>query len=167
MGTSCLVETFYKHAAFSTESRLDPGPQTKQDQINQKLLYEALFPTIQVHKYPKMKIDISVIVLEDDGGALAAAVNCASLALANAGLEMYDFAAAVSFGIGDADDANSIIIDPVGAGEADATLAYMPSIGQVSLFEITKSAGEKVVERLLEQTQKYAQEIYRKQISVV
>jgi len=51
---------------------------------------EALSVAIRLEKYPKSSIDIFVIVLQDDGGAFAAAINCASLALADAGIEMFD-----------------------------------------------------------------------------
>ena len=161
--TTCLIETFYKNASFSKNTRTEPGPQTKEELICSKLLHEAIYPIIQVHKYPKMKINVSIVVIEDDGSALAASVNAASLALANAGLQMYDFVAAVGFDLKD----EQIKVDPSGEGLPDATLAYLPSIGQISLFEVTKSVDDKKVDQLLEMTQKLTQDIYAKQISAI
>ena len=41
-------------------------------------------------------MDIFVTVLQNDGGSLEAGITCASLALADAGIEMYDMVAACS-----------------------------------------------------------------------
>ena len=156
------MNSLYKNASFSTSSRTEPGVQTKEELICSKLLHEAIYPTVQVHKYPKMKINVSIVVIEDDGCALAASVNAASLALANSGLQMYDFVAAVGFKLED-----SVIIDPNTEGLSDATLAYLPSIGQMSLFEVNKSIDDAKVDELLELTQKFAQEIYSKQVAAI
>ncbi|KFD50724.1 hypothetical protein M513_08380 [Trichuris suis] len=50
----------------------------------------ALFPAICLSRYPKRQIQLVVNVLEDDGNALTAALNCASLALASSTIEMFD-----------------------------------------------------------------------------
>merc|ERR1712142_584922 len=51
---------------------------------------EALEATVCMHLYPKTQIDVFVTVLENDGSVLAAALTCASLALANASIQMFD-----------------------------------------------------------------------------
>merc|ERR1711934_1041273 len=115
-----MIDTFYKNSSFSSSSRTEPGVQTKEELICSKLLHEAIYPTIQVHKYPKMKINVSIVVVEDDGCSLAASVNAASLALANAGLQMYDFVAAVGFKLENDDivekKVEGVEIDPIGQG---------------------------------------------------
>ncbi len=40
--------------------------------------------------YPKSQLDVFITVLEDDGSALSAALTCASLALADGGVHMFD-----------------------------------------------------------------------------
>lgn len=45
-------------------------------------------------KFPKAQVDVYAYVLENDGGALAAAITAASLALTDASIEMYDMVAA-------------------------------------------------------------------------
>ena len=42
------------------------------------------------HLYPKTQIDVFITVLENDGSVVAAALTCASLALANASVQMFD-----------------------------------------------------------------------------
>ena len=49
-----------------------------------------------LEKLPKCVVSIYVVVLESDGGELASAITCASLALADAAIEMYDIVTASS-----------------------------------------------------------------------
>jgi exosome complex component MTR3 len=56
----------------------------------------ALEASVQLHRFPKSALDVYLIVLEDDGSVASAAITCASLALACAGVEMYDLVASVS-----------------------------------------------------------------------
>jgi len=44
-------------------------------------------------------VDIFVTVLQNDGSAVEAGITCASLALADAGIEMYDMVAACAVGV--------------------------------------------------------------------
>jgi exosome complex component MTR3 len=61
-------------------------------------LVQALTPAVRLDLLPKSSIDVYVNVLENDGtsSTLAAAISAASVALADAGIEMYDQVAASS-----------------------------------------------------------------------
>lgn len=61
-------------------------------------MVQALTPAIRLDLVPKSSIDVYVNVLENDGtsSSLAAAISAASVALADAGIEMYDQVAASS-----------------------------------------------------------------------
>jgi len=48
------------------------------------------------HEFPNFQVDVCALVLESDGGALPAAITCASLALADASVPMYDLVTAVT-----------------------------------------------------------------------
>lgn len=52
----------------------------------------------QVHRLTKSVVDIHVMVLQADGGELAVATTCASMALADAGIELYDLVTSCSVG---------------------------------------------------------------------
>lgn len=56
----------------------------------------CLSTAVHLDKYPKSEIYIHILVLEDDGGILAGAVNAASLALADAGIELFDLVSAAT-----------------------------------------------------------------------
>ena len=42
------------------------------------------------HQFPKAQVEVYVLVLENDGSALAASLTCAGLALADASIPMHD-----------------------------------------------------------------------------
>lgn len=48
------------------------------------------------HEFPNFQVDVYVLVLENDGSVLAAAINCAGLALADASVPMYDLVSAAT-----------------------------------------------------------------------
>ena len=45
---------------------------------------------VNLQKFPKSTLELSVLVLENDGGVLGCALTALSCALTNAGIEMYD-----------------------------------------------------------------------------
>jgi exosome complex component MTR3 len=95
-------------------------------------LSRVLSAAVRLSAYPKSKIEVAVFVLEDGGGALAAAVTAASLALADAGIEMYDLMSGCSA----ADVDGKLVLDPCLAEEARSActvlVACLPSLGRVT-----------------------------------
>ena len=55
-----------------------------------------IFCLIFQHLYPKSQIDVYVTILEDDGSALASSITLASLALADAAVQMFDTIVGIS-----------------------------------------------------------------------
>jgi exosome complex component MTR3 len=53
-------------------------------------MIKALESSVILNKFPKSVIDVYLLVLESDGSVLSSAINVASLALADAGIDMYD-----------------------------------------------------------------------------
>ena len=98
------------------------------------LLVTALSPSVRLDQYPKSIICVNVMVLQDAGGILGAAVCCASLALAHAGIELYGLVASCSCALGA--DAR-VLIDPSATEEREAagivSAATMPELSQVTL----------------------------------
>lgn len=56
---------------------------------------------MQTQLSPRSQIDISVLVLEQDGGVLQTAINAVTLALVDAGIPMNDYICATSAGLVD------------------------------------------------------------------
>jgi len=103
------------------------------------MLLESLQPAVCLHKYPRSQIEVNVMVLENNGSVLAHAITCASLALADAGIEMYDLVLGCSI----RQDGASYVIDPTyleetccssstGENQGSLTIAFLPSLNQIS-----------------------------------
>ncbi len=68
------------------------GPQEEERAASQ-VIAQALEASVQLAKLPKSVIEIYVSVLQADGGEVGAAITCASLALAEAGIELFGLVA--------------------------------------------------------------------------
>lgn len=73
----------------------------------------ALESVVCRHEFPNFQVDIYANVLQDDGSALSAAITCAGLALADAGIPMYDVITASTIGI----VRDTFVLDPTAAEE--------------------------------------------------
>ncbi len=146
-------------------------------------VHRALEVSVRLEKYPKSVIDIFIMVLDNDGGVLPLAITCGSLALAHAGIEMFDLVAACSA----TSIAQSVYLDPTAAEETraavqtarraegegagsvggSATLATMPSLGRVTLLA---QAGEMPLAKLtatIAQLEEGCRHLLRKQRAVL
>lgn len=93
--------------------------------------------SVRLEAYPKAVIDLYALVLQHDGSPLAAAISCASMALADAGIEMNDLVAACSA----AKVGTHLLLDPALAEErrrsGGVLVAYMPSLDEVTQLLLT------------------------------
>ena len=107
---------------------------------------DALLPSLDLSLYPKCVLKVQLTVLQDDGSALSACIVAASLAMADARIELYDLVtscAVVSIAGGGkntcAGTTPTIVADPDRDEEetADATvvLAMMPAWKDVTLWQ--------------------------------
>jgi exosome complex component MTR3 len=134
----------FKFAPFACRDGRRLRGQGEDEQDLSIAVQNALHASVQLHKLPKSVIDIYIVVLQADGGELGAAITAASLALADAGIELYDLVAACSAGcvvdkLADQEQGQQrLILDPSLAEVADphfhaqSTLAVMPTLGGVT-----------------------------------
>lgn len=85
-----------KVAAFARLSQDAPAASGADESALAAEMHTALAPSLRLEAYPKSSWQLCAFVVEDDGSALPALINCASLALADAGVEMFDLVAACS-----------------------------------------------------------------------
>ncbi|KAL3890967.1 hypothetical protein ACJMK2_003233 [Sinanodonta woodiana] len=156
-----LLTCEFRFATFSCRERRQHQQDVEEKDYSVQLL-EALEPAICLDKFPKAQVNIYVTVLQNDGSALAAAITCASVALADSGIEMYDMVAGSSVRVA----GKSLLMDPSYQEEykpeedtgltnsGSVTVGLMPSLQQVSAitskgeieFELVKQAVAKCVE---------------------
>lgn len=111
---------------------------------------------------PRTRIDVYVQVLQDDGGALVAAVNAASAALVDAGVPMRDLVVACSVGYLDGEFVVDLNKAEGGGGGPELTMAVLGHSGKVSSFTMeSRMPNVDVLERALEHGTAGAHQIFK------
>src|SRR5579883_2275998 len=130
----CVLRCRYHMSPFSTEERKNPAPSRREIEIS-KVMREALEPALMLEDYPRTAIDVFVEVLQSDGGSRCAGISAASVALADAGINMRDLVSACAAGkvagqvVMDVDDTEDK------EGQADMPVALMPMTNQITLLQ--------------------------------
>ncbi|QQG48678.1 MAG: exosome complex exonuclease Rrp41 [archaeon] len=157
-----LLRSRYHMAPFSVDERKNPAPSRREIEIS-KVIREALQPAVIVEDYPRTAIEVWVEVLQSDGGSRVAGITAASLALADAGINMRDLVVGCSCGligeqvVADLDDTEDK------EGNGDMPVAILPNLGEVSLLQVdgiyTRENFQKAFELAIEK----GKEIYQMQ----
>src|ERR671927_241136 len=131
----CVLRCRYHMSPFSTDTRKNPAPSRREVEIS-KVMRESLEPSLILSDYPRAVIDVFVEVLQADGGSRCAGIIAASVALADAGINMRDLVSACAAGR----IADKIVLDVNDLedkeGGADMPVAYMPHLEQVTLLQL-------------------------------
>ncbi len=144
-----VLRVKYDMIPFSVSDRKRPGPDRRSIEIS-KVIRESLEPVVMLEHYPKTVIDVFIEIVQADAGTRIAGLTAASVALADAGIEMTDMIAGCTAG-----KVNGVVcIDIDGAednnGEADLPVAYAPRTGQITLLQMdgqmTKDEYEKALD---------------------
>ena len=131
----CVLRCRYHMSPFSTDTRKNPAPSRREIEIS-KVMREALEPALILEDYPRAAIDVFVEVLQADGGSRCAGITAASIALADAGINMRDIVASCAAGKVDEKIVLDINDTEDKEGEADMPVAYMPHLEQVTLLQL-------------------------------
>ena len=92
-----ILRVRYHMEPFSVGERKNPAPSRREIEIS-KVITEALKPAVILEKFPRTAIDVYLEVLQADGGTRCAALDAASVALADAGIPMRDLVCACAAG---------------------------------------------------------------------
>ncbi len=131
----CVLRCRYHMSPFSTDTRKNPAPSRREVEIS-KVIRESLEPSLILSDYPRAVIDVFVEVLQADGGSRCAGIAAASVALADAGINMRDLVSACAAGrLGD-----KIVLDindlEDKEGDADMPVAYLSNMEQITLLQL-------------------------------
>ncbi len=130
-----IIRCRYHMSPFSVTERKNPAPSRREIEIS-KVIKEALQPAVMLEQFPRTVIDIYLEILQADGGTRCAALDAASVALADAGIPMRDMVSAIAAG----KVADTVILDVNNeedqAGQADMPVGYMPNLGKVTLLQL-------------------------------
>ncbi|RDJ31537.1 MAG: exosome complex exonuclease Rrp41 [Crenarchaeota archaeon] len=130
-----ILRCRYHMQPFSVTERKNPAPSRREIEIS-KVIKEALEPAVMLDKFPRTAVDVFIEVLQADGGSRCAALDAASVALADAGIPMRDMVSACAAG----KVADTIVLDVNNeedqAGQADMPVGYMPNLEKITLLQL-------------------------------
>ena len=134
-----ILRCNYNMMPFSGQgNRVRPGPNRRAKEIA-LVTQKALLPTVNLENYPNSVVDVFIELPQTDAGSRCAGICAASMALADAGIEMKDMVTAVS--VGRVDDKVLVDLDyqeeaHEEGGVADIPIAVIPSTGELTLLQM-------------------------------
>ena len=137
-----VIRVRYNMAPFSVDDR-------KRPEIS-KIAADALRPALMLESFPRSMVDVSIEVIEAEGGTRCAGITAAAVALADAGIPMKDIV--VGCAAGKVDD--QIVLDlsekEDKEGQADVPIAIMPRTGEITLLQADGNLTEEEFEEALD-----------------
>ena len=142
------LRVVYRMTTFSVPDRKRPAPSRREKEISM-VIANALRPVIFLEEYPKAVIDVFITVIQADGGTRCAAINAASLALADAGIPMRSLVPAVAVGKADGHLVVDLGDEEDKYGQGDIPLAVLQQSGEFVLLQQDGSfSREEITEAL-------------------
>jgi exosome complex component RRP41 len=124
----------YRMATFSVPDRKRPAPSRREKEISM-VIANALRPALFLEEFPKAVVDVFIQVIQADGGTRCAAINAASLALADAGIPMRSLIPAVAVGKADGKLVVDLGDEEDKYGQGDVPMAIIPNTEEITLLQ--------------------------------
>ena len=158
-----ILRCSYNMMPFSSSGeRVRPGGSRRSKEIS-LVTEKALLPVLNLDEYPNSVVDVFIELPQTEAGSRCAGICAASMALADAGLEMKDLVCAVSVG----KVADKLLVDLDYSEEsypdvpvADVPIAMMPNSGKVTLLQMDGEIKKDELMKLLEMGKKAIASIY-------
>ena len=161
-----ILRCNYNMMPFSSSGeRVRPGGSRRSKEIS-LVTGKALLPVLNLDEYPNSVVDVFIELPQTEAGSRCAGICAASMALADAGLEMRDLVCAVSFGKVD----DKLLVDLDYSEEsykdgpvADIPIAMMPNSGKITLLQMDGEIRKEELMELIEKAKKVMADIYEVQ----
>jgi exosome complex component RRP41 len=157
-----VIKMRYNMAPFSVDDRMRPGPNRRAKEIG-LVAKKALEPAVELEEFPKAGIDISMEVIESDGGTRVTGINAAALALADAGIPMKGLVSATASGIVD----DTVVLDVNGLedkkGNADIPIATINGGDEITLLQMDGDISKETLDEALSLAKQGCSDLYEQQ----
>ncbi|MEM7817915.1 MAG: exosome complex exonuclease Rrp41 [Candidatus Aenigmatarchaeota archaeon] len=157
-----ITRVRYNMAAFSTDTRKNPGMDRRSIEIS-KVLKDAIENSIFLEEYPRATIDCYVEVISSDGSTRVTSLNAISLSLAMAGISMKDLIVALTAGKID----GKIVLDlnqlEDNNGDADISFGYLFATDEIVLLQMDGNLTKDEFLMALNMLKEKAKIVYEKQ----
>ncbi len=131
MHDRCIITCEYSVSAFATSAHKKVS-KTERKNKETALMIRSIFESVVItNLFPRSQISIFVQVIQNDGGARAAAINATTLALINAGIPMKSFVTACSAGFVDSTPIIDLNYNERSAGGPELLVAVHPKTGKI------------------------------------
>ncbi len=161
-----ILRCSYNMMPFSSfNDRVRPGGSRRSKEIS-LVTKNALEPVLNLEDFPNSVVDVFIELPLTEAGSRCAGICAASLALADAGLEMKDLVSAVS--VGRVDDKIVVDLDYSeeayeGGPVADIPIAMMPNAGKITLLQMDGEVSKEMLQEAMRKAKKVCSEIYEVQ----
>jgi len=166
-----ILRVYYNMMPFSgSGNRVRPGGNRRSKEISM-VIRNSLLPVLNLNDFPNAVVDVFIEFPQTDAGTRCAAITCAAMALADAGLLMSDLVNAVA--VGRVDDKIVADLDyseesyECDAGVADIPVAMVPSTGEISLLQLDGPVTKKQLFEALELAKKVSKDLYEVQKNAI
>ena len=161
-----LLRVHYNMMPFSGHGdRVRPGTNRRSREIGM-VIQKALLPVLNLSEFPNAVVDVFIELPQTDAGTRCAGLVAASMALADAGLNMKDLVSAVAAGRVD----DQVVVDLTYDEEAyedgtvaDIPIAVLPGSGKISLLQMDGELTREDLKKALEMAKKTSVKIYEMQ----
>lgn len=161
--TKGVLRCRYNMLPFSVSDRKRQGYDRRSTELA-KVITEALEPALFLDEFPKTVIDVDMEIVQADAGTRAAAINAASLALADAGVPMRDLVASVAAGRANKELLLDMTKEEEDAEDAvDLPLAMMPRTGRITLLQMDGIVSSEDIEKIISMAEAGCKRIYEAQ----
>ena len=168
------VRCTYTLSSFSTEERARPGPSRRSKEIS-KVSSEALDAAIIAERFPRTAIDVFIQIIQADASTRVAGLTAASVAVADAGIPMYDLVTACSFGkdygTQDGKPVEVMVLDldkpEDNYGLADVAIATLPKVNRTVLLQMDGNLTFEQFKEGLKLSKKGMEYLYQKQVEAL
>jgi len=161
-----ILRVRYHMEPFSVGERKKPAPSRREIEIS-KVIKEALEPAVMLENFPRTAVDVFLEVLQADGGTRCAALDAASVALADAGIPMRDMIVGVASGKIE----DTVVLDLDKAednyGQADLPMGILPTTGEIAFLQMDGDLSVEEYNTCVEYNMKAAKEIHELQIDAL
>lgn len=157
-----VIKMRYNMAPFSVDDRMRPGPNRRAKEIG-LVAKRALEPAVELEEFPKAGIDISMEVVESDGGTRVTGINAAALALADAGIPMKGLVSACAAGVVE----ETPVLDVNGVedkkGNADIPIAVINGGDDVTLLQMDGDIDQDTLDECVSLAKEGCDTLYQQQ----
>ena len=161
-----ILRCSYNMMPFSSSGeRVRPGGSRRSKEISM-VSEKALLPVLNLEDYPNSVVDVFIELPQTEAGSRCAGICAASMALADAGLDMKDLVCAVSVG----KVADKLLVDLDYSEEsyadgpvADIPIAMMPGSGKITLLQMDGEVKKEELMKALQMGKKICMDIYEVQ----